>query len=129
MLFLVLYDSSLRISEAVNLDVMDIDLMMKQIILPADKAKDRRYRTIPISNRTVQLLIKLIDENKKVFKDAEAVFLNWYGERMAVDTFRRNLKRYLKRLESIMNTVVMISEDKLLQTCLRMVLQYLWYKQ
>ncbi|MGG2084174.1 tyrosine-type recombinase/integrase [Lysinibacillus pakistanensis] len=96
-LFHVLYDSSLRISEAVNLDVMDIDLMRKQTILPADKAKDRRYRTIPISNITVQLLIKLIDENKKVFKDAEAVFLNWYGERMAVDTFRRNLKRYLKK--------------------------------
>lgn len=95
-LFHVLYDSALRISEAVNLDVIDIDLIRKQIILPSVKAKDRRYRTIPLSNVTIKLLNKLIEENRKVFKDSEAVFLNWYGERMAVDTFRRNLKRYLK---------------------------------
>lgn len=43
-LFHVLYDSSLRISEAFNLDVMAIDLTMKQIILLAEKVKDRRYR-------------------------------------------------------------------------------------
>lgn len=96
-LFHVLYDTALRISEAISLDCNDIDIVRRQIVLPPDKAKDRRYRTIPITNHTLKLLIRLMDENKDVFGNHEAVFLNWFGERLASDTFRRNLARYLKK--------------------------------
>ena len=53
----MLYDDALRISEEDNLDVADIDLVRKQIILTAIKAKDRRYRTIPLNNITNQTII------------------------------------------------------------------------
>lgn len=96
-IFHVLYDTALRISEAISLDCNDIDVVRRQIVLPASKAKDRRYRIIPITNHTLKLLIKLMDENKEVFNNHEAVFLNWFGERLATDTFRRNLARYLKK--------------------------------
>lgn len=91
------YDSALRIKELISLDVKDIDFVRRQVILPSSKAKDRRIRVVPISNHTIKLLIKLIDENNKNFPDAEAVFLNWFGERMASDTFRRNLSRYVTK--------------------------------
>lgn len=93
----VLYDSSLRIHEAISLDATDINIINKQISLPASKAKDRRQRVIPISNITVKYLIKLMEENSIAFGETDAIFLNWWGERMAEDTFRRNLKRYLKK--------------------------------
>ncbi|WP_391117414.1 tyrosine-type recombinase/integrase [Psychrobacillus sp. L3] len=93
----VLYDSALRISEAISLNQSDIDIVRRQIILPGEKAKDRRIRVVPISNHTIKLLIKLIDENNKNFPNCNGVFLNWFGERMAVDTFRRNLKRYVAK--------------------------------
>ncbi len=61
----VLNDSTLCITEAISLDQSEIDFVRRQIILPASKAKGRRIRVIPISNHTVKLLIKLMDENKK----------------------------------------------------------------
>lgn len=93
----VAYDSALRIKELISLDVKDIDAVRRQIILPSHKAKDRRIRVIPISSHTLKLLMKLIDENHKNFPNSEALFLNWWGDRMAEDTFRRNLKRYVKK--------------------------------
>jgi len=96
-IMLLAYDSALRIKELISLEVKDIDIARRQIILPSEKAKDRRIRVIPISNHTIKLLIKLIDENNKNFPNCDGLFLNWFGERMAADTFRRNLKRYVKK--------------------------------
>lgn len=93
----VAYDSALRIKELISLDIKDIDVVRRQIILPSENAKDRRIRVIPISSHTLKLLMKLIDENQKNFPNSEALFLNWWGERMAEDTFRRNLSRYVKK--------------------------------
>ncbi|MGG3210973.1 tyrosine-type recombinase/integrase [Geobacillus stearothermophilus] len=92
----LLYDSAMRINEAVNLTVDDLDLKSKRIILPAHKNKTRKQRIIPLSNYTVKLLIELINENQAHF-ESKYIFLNWYGEPLAEDTFRRNLKRYVKK--------------------------------
>ncbi|EOV9525130.1 tyrosine-type recombinase/integrase [Bacillus cytotoxicus] len=92
----LLYDSGMRINEVIGLTVSEIDIKTKRIVLPASKEKTRRVRIIPLSSRTVKLLIELINENKAYF-DNEYVFLNWYGEQMAEDTFRRNLKRYVAK--------------------------------
>lgn len=94
----VLYDTCLRMHEAIGLQEADIDLMTKKIKLPASKAKDRRHRVIPISMKTANMLAKLIAENKQAFGQVDYVFLNWYGEQLAEDTFRRSLKRYLTKV-------------------------------
>lgn len=93
----LLYDTCLRMHEAINLEEKDIDLMTKKVVLPASKAKDRRHRVIPISMKTANMLAKLIAENKQAFGEPKYIFLNWYGEQLAEDTFRRSLKRYLKK--------------------------------
>lgn len=92
------YDGAMRINELVSLDVKDVNLRQKKVILPATKAKGRKQRVIPISSYTVKLLHALIEENNLAFDQPDALFLNWHGERMAADTFRRSLARYLKKL-------------------------------
>lgn len=91
------YDSVLRISELIALDVEDINLRQKKIILPAHKAKGRKQRIIPINPLTVKLLYSLIEENNLAFDNPQEIFLNWHGERLAADTFRRSLARYVKK--------------------------------
>jgi integrase/recombinase XerD len=95
-LMLLLYDTGMRINEAVNLKVDEIDIKARRIVLPATRSKTRKTRLIPISNHVIKLLLELINENQSHFNN-EYVFLNWYGEQMAEDTFRRNLKRYVKK--------------------------------
>jgi integrase/recombinase XerD len=92
----LLYDSGLRIKEAIGLTINELDLSGRRIVLPANKAKGRRVRIIPLSNIVIKLLIELITENETHF-NSKNLFLNWYGEPMAEDTFRRNLKRYVKK--------------------------------
>lgn len=92
----LLYDSSLRIHEAINLTIDDLDLKSRRIVLPSEKSKGRKVRIIPLSNHTIKVLIELLTENESHF-DSKYIFLNWYGEKMAEDTFRRNLKKYVKK--------------------------------
>lgn len=96
-LMFLLYDTGLRINEAINLSVDDIDLAARRILLPANKAKGRKARIVPLSNLIIKMLIELMTENQTHFEECKDVFLNWYGEKMAEDTFRRNLKRYVKK--------------------------------
>lgn len=93
----VLYDTCLRMHEAITLEESDINFATHKINLPSNKAKDRRHRVIPLSNITVKMLSKLITENKAAFGDVSYVFLNWYGERLSEDTFRRSIKRYVAK--------------------------------
>ena len=92
----LLYDTGLRIKEAISLTVDDLDLSGRRIVLPADKAKGRKSRIIPLSGLVIKMLIELVSENETHF-ESEKLFLNWYGQPMAEDTFRRNLKRYVKK--------------------------------
>jgi integrase/recombinase XerD len=92
----LLYDTGLRIKEAISLSVDDLDLNGRRIILPAANAKGRKSRIIPLSGLVIKMLIELISENQSHFENRK-LFLNWYGEPMAEDTFRRNLKRYVKK--------------------------------
>jgi integrase/recombinase XerD len=92
----LLYDTGLRIKEAISLTVDDLDLSGRRIILPAEKAKGRKLRIIPLSGLVIKMLIELISECQTHF-ESKHLFLNWYGEPMAEDTFRRNLKRYVKK--------------------------------
>jgi integrase/recombinase XerD len=93
----LLYDSSMRILEAISLSIDDLDIKGRRIILNAGKTKLRKSRIIPLSNHTLKLLLELITENQTHFPDEKSLFLNWYGEPMSEDTFRRNLKRYVKK--------------------------------
>ncbi|MBN3555487.1 tyrosine-type recombinase/integrase [Fictibacillus nanhaiensis] len=95
-LMTLLYDTAIRINEAINLRIEEIDIKTRRIVLPAIRNKTRKTRIIPISNHVIKLLLELLNENQ-IHLNNEFVFLNCYGEQMSEDTFRRNIKRYVKK--------------------------------
>ncbi|MEK3853421.1 tyrosine-type recombinase/integrase [Cytobacillus sp. FSL H8-0458] len=92
----LLYDTALRIQTAISLRIDDVDIRGRRLVIPADKMKSRKTKVIPLSNHVLKLLMELISENKTHF-DNDYLFLNWYGEQIVEDTFRRNLKRYVEK--------------------------------
>ncbi|QGQ46632.1 tyrosine-type recombinase/integrase [Metabacillus sediminilitoris] len=95
-IMMLLYDSGMRINEAINLTKNEVHFKARRIVLPAERNKTRKPRIIPLSNHVIKLLLELISENEVNF-ESEFVFLNWYGEQLAEDSFRRNLKRYVEK--------------------------------
>lgn len=66
-LLTLLFDTGLRINEALNLTVDDLNVADRSITVRTSVAKNGRERTIPVTKRTVELLTALIQENQKQF--------------------------------------------------------------
>src|SRR5690606_26881945 len=96
-LMYTLLDTGLRIKEAVNLKTKDIDFKTRAIIVPAEISKNRRVRVLPLSNKTVKLLLELVTENKETFPEAEHVFLTQSGTPYNENSFRRRLLMYKEK--------------------------------
>lgn len=93
-LMYTLLDTGLRIKEAVNLKVQDIDFKTRAITVPADISKNRRVRILPLTNKTVKLLLELVTENKAHFPEVEYVFLSQTGTPYNENSFRKRLHLY-----------------------------------
>ncbi|RKP47849.1 integrase [Cohnella endophytica] len=75
-LLAVLFDTGLRINEALNLTVDDLSLSGKTITVRASIAKNGKSRVVPMSKRTAEILDALVEENRKQFRNrSSAVFL------------------------------------------------------
>jgi integrase/recombinase XerD len=66
-LFNLLFDTGLRINEALNLNVDDLNPYDKTITVPANIAKNGTARVVPLIGRTVEVLTALTQENQKQF--------------------------------------------------------------
>jgi len=76
-LLTLLFDTGLRINEALNLTVDDLSLSGRTITVRASVAKNGKSRVVPMSKRTVELLIALVQENSTQFRNGSptTVFL------------------------------------------------------
>ncbi|ALS23393.1 tyrosine-type recombinase/integrase [Paenibacillus naphthalenovorans] len=76
-LLTLLFDTGLRINEALNLTVDDLNIANKTITVRASVAKNGKSRVVPMSKRTAELLATLIEENREQFasRSPSAVFL------------------------------------------------------
>ncbi|AIQ13616.1 tyrosine-type recombinase/integrase [Paenibacillus durus] len=95
-MMLVLCDCGLRIKELTNLRVYDIDFKLRQIVVRAEIAKTNTTRVVPVSQRTLKELEKLI-----AYMDVgpgDYVWLTQFGERYLGDTFGKMLKLYANRV-------------------------------
>jgi integrase/recombinase XerD len=93
-IMLLLLDTGIRINELVNVQISHLDVKRSTLTIPAEIAKNRKSRTIPVSRKVMKLLLELHDENKQYFEPTEFLFLTAYGEQMIPDTFRRRLWKY-----------------------------------
>ncbi|MBO9604990.1 MAG: site-specific integrase [Paenibacillaceae bacterium] len=76
-LLTVLFDTGLRINEALRLTVDDLNLTSKTITVRASVAKNGKSRIVSMSKRTAELLDALVQENRKQFakRCSSTVFL------------------------------------------------------
>ncbi len=75
-IMVLMLDCGPRVSETVSIKVEDVDLNENTITIRGSEAKSKKYRELPVSNKTKGLLKQLIDISKKNGEDY--VFLNSY---------------------------------------------------
>jgi integrase/recombinase XerD len=107
-LCLLLLDTGLRINEALNLKVEDINFKRKQIRIKLFIAKSREEREVPVSDQVLKEIKSLYRESFYYFSHGEKefehyVFYNSYGNKLEYQCFIKRLdiikrKLGLKRL-------------------------------
>lgn len=95
-MILMLVDGGMRIKELTSLKISDIDFKMRQVTIKAESSKTMTTRVIPLSQRTVKELEKLISYMN--VEDNDYLWLTQFGERYYGDTFAKMLKMYAKRV-------------------------------
>lgn len=94
-MMLVLVDTGIRIGELTNLRIENVDFKLRQITIPAEVAKSRTLRVVPISRKTRDELEKLVDYINVELDDY--LFLSQFGERFHSDSFSKLLRNYGKK--------------------------------
>jgi len=91
----LMLDAGPRVSETVNIKIDDVNLREGIVTIRGSEAKSKKYRELPISNKTKKLLKQLIDISKS--NNEEYVFLNTYdGGKISSDQVIRDFQRCYK---------------------------------
>lgn len=94
-LMVLMLDCGIRVNEAVNLKIDDIDLKKGIVSIKAENAKTRIERQVPINPKTCKILKQLIDVDKE--NNCEFVFSKNTGEKARANQIIQNFSRYGKR--------------------------------
>jgi site-specific recombinase XerD len=92
-LFRLLYGSGLRVSEALNLQLKDIDL--KQEVLIIRHAKNNKDRLVPIAKSLAGRIQFLLDTYHRFSADTSFLFPSMTGNRTDKSTVYRRFRDYL----------------------------------
>ncbi|MEV5028486.1 tyrosine-type recombinase/integrase [Paenibacillus sp. LPE1-1-1.1] len=95
-MMLLLIDGGLRIKEMTSLKISDIDFKLRQVTVRAEVSKTNTTRVIPLSQRTIKEIEKLIEYMNVEMNDY--LWLTQFGNRYFGDTFAKMLKLYAKRV-------------------------------
>lgn len=101
-LMIFLLDSFVRIGEATQLRKSDFDYVSKCVTIPATVAKNKKFRIVPLKDKTLKLIRELIEENETDF-DSDYVFLTNYGAPITTDRFRTRLNEFVKQTRIVKN--------------------------
>ena len=85
-LFELIYASGLRISEACNLKIPNIDFELKTLTFSGKGSKERQ---VPAGDIALSFVKRLIEENKTRFAASENIFLNPSGDALSDRSVRR----------------------------------------
>jgi len=94
-LMIMILDNGIRINEAVNLKLDDVDLKRKVITVRSQTAKTRCERFLPISKKTVGLLQQLISVASD--NNEEYLFLSSLGGKIDTLVAIKNFRKYAKK--------------------------------
>jgi integrase/recombinase XerC len=93
----VLYSSGIRVSELVDLEMQDLDLVEGVLRV---RGKGRKDRITPIGSQAIKALqryfdMRAIDSRCQNSSAAQKVFLNKHGQALSTRSVRRKLDKYL----------------------------------
>ncbi|GAX89917.1 tyrosine-type recombinase/integrase [Effusibacillus lacus] len=91
----LLLETGIRINELLHMKVNHVNFRTLLIDIPAENAKSRKYRQIPITKKIARLLAELMDENTDF--DTDYVFVSYEGKPFTVGHWRRKLAEYGKK--------------------------------
>lgn len=90
----LLFDTGLRINEALSLEEKNLHLLQQRINV---LGKGNKERSVPFGKMTLKLLIKYLDRLKRRKRYTERIFINRYGLPVGDRHFSRSLEVYAKR--------------------------------
>ncbi|QGT99155.1 Site-specific tyrosine recombinase XerC [Candidatus Syntrophocurvum alkaliphilum] len=95
-----LYAAGLRVSELVNLNLIDIDINEEFIKV---SGKGKKERIIPFGTQAKKSLIEYIRTSRNILlskndKNTDAVFLNRYGNRLSSRSVRNIINKYVEQV-------------------------------
>jgi len=93
----VLYATGMRVSEMVNLNVDDVDLLEEVVKV---KGKGNKERMIPLGSYAIRALRDYLGKRRERAKPEEkGIFLNRFGRRLSDTGIRKRLIKYLRLTE------------------------------
>lgn len=96
-LFLFSLDSGIRPTEALQLRPSDIDIHLRRAVIRATTAKTRTGRTIYFSERTADMVDRLIQVRPEEWDNAVPVFCTCYGEEFSPHAWTVQLRRHAQK--------------------------------
>ncbi|RLE08806.1 site-specific tyrosine recombinase XerD [Candidatus Aerophobetes bacterium] len=90
----VLYATGMRVSEMVNLNVEDVNLLEEMVKV---RGKGNKERIIPLGSYAIRALRDYLEKRREKAEPGErGVFLNRFGRRLSDTGIRKRLSKYLK---------------------------------
>lgn len=97
-LIVLTLDTGIRPSEAYGLLKQDFNLSQCQVEIPANVAKTRTRRVLPILPQTTTIITKLIAARHKSWNDSVPVFCTEKGGKMTRHRWAARMRKYSKQL-------------------------------
>ena len=94
---MLMLDSGMRLGETLSIEMAQLDIRDHCILLPADKTKGRKARTVYFSEKTAKDLRRWI-QFKDRYCESDYLFpVKRHGRKLAVHVFERNFRQYIRR--------------------------------
>ncbi|MFB5192029.1 tyrosine-type recombinase/integrase [Alicyclobacillus fastidiosus] len=90
----LMLDTGIRIGELLSLTNGDLNIEELSLTIQWEKAKTRKRRTVPVSPKTMKLLLSLVRENEDFGPSATHIFLSGTGSPLNASTIQEKIREY-----------------------------------
>lgn len=98
LVILLILDSGMRLGETLSIEMSQLDLHDHCVLLPADKTKGRKSRTVYFSDKTARELRRWI-QFKDRYCESDYLFpVKQHGRKVKISVFERNFRQYVRRV-------------------------------
>lgn len=98
LVIMLMLDSGTRLGETLSIEMDQLDLLDRCVLLPADKTKGRKARTVYFSEKTAKELRRWIQFMDRYCESDWLFPVKHNGRKVDVSVFERNFRQYIKRI-------------------------------